>query len=508
MLQAAKSARSNVEHLMQDVYKYALQNRDMMYNKTPGADKSSEIFDSTAPDSAQNFANFLHDSFCPVEYRWAEYSAGSDVPPAQRDRVQTLLNAVTERFFQLLESTNFHTEINQSLLDLAGGTGVLGIRDYGKFGSDEAPATFIATPPFEIYIAEGREGHITTVFRRFEVEPHRIPYIWPDAKNVSDDKYKVSDRRSNVNKIAIIEVCYYDYDDKKYYYKVFEENGGDEFYVDVENVYASWIVFRWSVVTGEIYGRGQLMSAMPDIKTANKVVELILQNASLALSGIYTAIDDGVLNPNNVELTPGTIIPVAYNGGNMGRSLDALPRNGDFDVSQLVLNDLRQSIRRKLFDDDIAPLDQAVRSSREVALRQQMASRRAGPSLGRVRTELIFKLVRELTVMWQSKGLLPPFQIDGKNITLRLTSPLAKQQSQEDLQNSDALIARLNALQPGLAPIAIKPEEYVHFVGEKTGVAMKLLQSKDQLLQVQQQMGQAIQQGTPAGEAIVKGFTQ
>lgn len=200
---------------------------------------------------------------------------------------------------------------------------------------------------------------------------------------------------------------------------------------------------------------------------------------------------------------------MASNGSqNMGRSLDVLPRNGEFDVSQIVLNDLRQSIRRKLFDDDLAPLDDAVRSSREVAIRQQMASRAAGPSFGRLRVELAYNLVKQCTIMWQSKGLLPPFEIDGKMITLRFTSPLAKQQNQEDLQNTDAFIARMNALQPGLAAIAVKPEEYVHYVGEKTGVAYKLLNGRDQLRQVQQQMGQAIAQGSPAGEAIVKGFTQ
>lgn len=507
MFDAAKTRRSNVDSLMKDVYRYAMPYRDMMYHQTEGAEKNSDIFDSTAVDSTSNFANFMHDSFTPPEYRWFEYAAGMEVPEAQKERVNTLLEAVTERFFHLLWATNFDTEINQCFLDLAGGNAVLGIRDYGKFGSDEAPATFVATPPYEVYYAEGREGHVNVVFRLFKVEPRRVKQIWPDANFDENSRTPRTNDKAN-NTIEIVEVCYYDYDDKKYHYVVFEKAANDETLVKAENPYSSWIVFRWSVVTGEVYGRGPLTNAMADIKTANKVVELILQNASMALSGVYTAVDDGVLNPNNVELTPGTIIPVASNGGQVGRSLDVLPRNGEFDVSNLVLNDLRQSIRRKLFDDDMAPLDGAVRSSREVAARQQMASRRAGPSIGRVKTEGIFALVKNLTIMWQAKGLLPPFEIDGKNITLRFTSPLAKQQNMEDLQNLDMFIARMNGLQPGLATLAVKPEEYVHYVGEKTGVSLKLLNGRDELKQVQQQMGQAIAQGSPAGQAVVEGFTQ
>lgn len=494
---------------MRDVYKYAMPNRDMMYNMTEGGDRNAEIFDSTAVDSTSNFANFIHSSFTPGEYRWMEFSAGNEVPPAQKERVQTLLDVVTERFFQLLQATNFDTEINQCYHDLAGGNAVLGIRDYGKFGSDEAPATFVATPPYEVYILEGREGHVSMVFRVFDVEPHRISTIWPDAKiPANSTKYgTVNSYGPADSKVKMVEACYYDYETKIYRYSVFDHANKEHLFVDVENMYASWIVFRWSVVTGEIYGRGPLMNALPDVKTANKVVELVLQNASIALSGIYTAVDDGVLNPNTVELVPGTIIPVAANQGNpSGRSLDVLPRSGDFNVSQLVLNELRQSIRRKLFDDDLAPLDNAVRSSREVGLRAQQLSSRAGPSVGRLRTELVYALVRNLTTMWQAKGLLPPFEIDGKNITLRFTSPLAKVQNQEDLQNVDTFIARMNALQPGLAPIAVKPEEYVHYVAEKTGVQFKLIPSKDQLIQIQQQMGQAIAQGSPAGQAITEGF--
>lgn len=504
LFDTAVTERETLDGVYQDIYKYAIPYRDTMYGNTK-TDYTVTLFDSTAVDSTESFANFLHNSMTPPEYRWFEYSAGTEIPPMMKERVQTLLDAVTERFFSLLWSTNFDTEINQSYRDLAAGMGAFAIRDYGKFGSDESPATFVATPPFDIYVLEGREGDLSKVFRRFLVEEDRIKTIWPDA--VYDVPNVGENRGAKQKKIEVVEMCSYDYDRKKYMYKVFLAKGGDSFIVSDEMDYSSWIVFRWSVVTGEVSGRGPLHNALADIKTANKVVELILQNASISLSGIYTAVDDGVLNPNNIELVPGTIIPVASNGGNMGRSLDLLPRAGDFDVSQLVLKDLRQSIRRKLLDDDLAPLDDAVRSQHEVALRQQQASTRAGPNVGRVRTEMIFKTVKELTTMWQAKGLLPPFQIDGKNITLRFTSPLAKQQSNEDLLELDSYINRMNVLQPGMAPVVIKPEEYAHYVGEKTGIPMKLINGKDQLIQAQQIMGQKIAEGGQEGQEIIKGFT-
>src|SRR3546814_6808214 len=67
------------------------------------------------------------------------------------------------------------------------------------------------------------------------------------------------------------------------------------------------------------------MKALPDIKTANKVVELILKNASIAVTGIWQADDDGVLNPATVRLVPGAIIPKAQ--GSAGLTPLAAPRS-------------------------------------------------------------------------------------------------------------------------------------------------------------------------------------
>ena len=79
----------------------------------------------------------------------------------------------------------------------------------------------------------------------------------------------------------------------------------------------------------------------------NKTLELLLKNASIACAGVYTAADDGVINPSNIRITPGSIIPVARNGGPQGASLAPLPRSGDFNVSQIVINDLINYLRIK-----------------------------------------------------------------------------------------------------------------------------------------------------------------
>jgi phage portal protein BeeE len=106
-----------------------------------------------------------------------------------------------------------------------------------------------------------------------------------------------------------------------------------------------YIVFRWNKASGEVFGRGPVFNAMAAIKTTNLTVELILQNAQMNISGIYTYEDDGVINPDNINLVPGSLIPVAPNS----RGLTPLAGVGRFDVAQLILGDMRQNIRKALY---------------------------------------------------------------------------------------------------------------------------------------------------------------
>lgn len=506
LFEHAQRKRQYWDNIYKDSYKYGIPNRDMFNVLNAGVDKNFDLYDSTLADSTRNFANSMHEGMTPPEQRWFEFAAGVEVPANQKEKVQALLDAVTERYFQLLWQTNFDTEVNQCYYDLAVGTASIGIRDY----DDGMPATFLAVPPYELYILEGRQGFIDTTFRVFKLEARQIKVNWPDATFNEED---FQDREGKNREIELIEATYYDHDTKKIQYQVIIKGGvqgtnvASKSILKKELLYNNWVVFRWSVVSGEIYGRGPIINALPDAKTANKTVELVLKNASIAVSGIWTAVDDGVINPETIELEPGVIIPVAYNGGSVGRTLDSLSTGADFNVSDLVLNDLRQSIRRKMFDDDLAPLDDAVRSSREVALRQARLAKKIGPNFGRTKMEFLTNFIKATTQMWIAKGELPPFEIDGKMITVRYTSPIAQEQNDDDLLALDGYLARLNAHTPGLGAITVPPHEYAHYTGEKMGIPFKLIESKQRLIQAQQAIGQDIAQGGEMGAKAVEAFT-
>jgi hypothetical protein len=179
------------------------------------------------------------------------------------------------------------------------------------------------------------------------------------------------------------------------------------------------------------------------------VVELILKNASIAATGIWQAEDDGVLNPATVRLVPGAIIPKAQ--GSAGLTPLAAP--GNFDVSQLILNDLRARIRGALLADRIEASDKAAMTATEVMARSAISIRLLGAIYGRLQAELLGPLVARCLSVLRRRGEVPPLFADGQEARLVYASPLARVQARADA--ADTLLFLQAASQLGAEAQAV-----------------------------------------------------
>ena len=187
-----------------------------------------------------------------------------------------------------------------------------------------------------------------------------------------------------------------------------------------------YIIFRWSVVSGELYGRGPVLRALPDIKTANKVVELVLKNATIAVSGIWQADDDGVINLSNINLTPGSIIPKAV--GSSG--LTPLSSGANFDVSQIILRDLRDRIRHTLLADRLGLLSDKEMTATEILARNADMVRILGATYGRLLHEFIRPLCERGLQILSRRGLIDKISLHS-DAELKYFAPIAQMAREE-----------------------------------------------------------------------------
>ncbi len=205
------------------------------------------------------------------------------------------------------------------------------------------------------------------------------------------------------------------------------------------------------------------------------MVELTLKNASIAVAGIWQADDDGVLNPANVQLTPGSIVPKAV-GSN---GLQPLEPAGTFDVSQLVLSDLRERIRRTLLVNQLGAIDSPNMTATEVLERTAEVTRLLGATYGRLQAELLTPVIERALAVLRRRGAIPPISLDGRLVALQPRSPLAQVQARKDIANTLTWVEKAAALgDDGLASIDLPAT--ARWLGEMLSVPGHLMRDTPQ----------------------------
>jgi hypothetical protein len=465
---AEKAQRSKdlFESLYRDAYEFALPQRQLygFYDgNSQGAKKMARVFDSTAINSTQRFANRLQSGIFPPQRKWCRLEPGSDIPLDKRQQAQALLDVYMEKMFTVIKQSNFDIAIGEFLLDMAVGTACMMVQP----GDDVSPINFIPVPMFLVSYEEGANGQVDKVYRRMRMKAEAISQQWRDAV-FSDHMQQLIDSKPT-DEIDLLEATIYDAERGDWCYHVLISSGKEEI-VYRRMASSPWVISRYAKVAGEIYGRGPLLTALPDIKTLNKTLELLLKNASLAVAGVYTAADDGVLNPQTVKILPGAIIPVARNGGPQGESLKPLGRAGDFNVSQIVINDLRQNIKRTLLDESLPPDNMSARSATEVVERMKELAQNLGSAFGRLINETMIPLVARILQVMDERGLIDlPLKVNGLEVKVSPVAPLAMAQNMEEINNIMQFM-QIAATLGQEGQLAVKQGDLIDYIGDKLGV--------------------------------------
>ncbi|MBR3930879.1 MAG: head-tail connector protein [Alphaproteobacteria bacterium] len=408
---------------LQNLYKRALDMRspwltrwdDARRYTIPATDSdTATLYDATASDAADNLAASIYTLLTPPESLWLQLVGESEM--SQNADIATAVLRAN------LNDSNFYTTIHQCYMDLViNGTACLFMAE-APLGSSSA-FTFTAVPMTDIAILPDAVFHTTSI-PLYEVL-ERYP-TWTPPSNIRDMITQNPNAPLNlVQSLVGTE------------FTAWLDVGGE-----LENNIVSrgtfetnpYIIFRWSLASGELYGRGPVLRALPDIKTANKVVELVLKNATIAVTGIWQADDDGVINLNNINLTPGAIIPKAV--GSTG--LTPLNSAANFDVSQLILKDLRERIRHAMLADRLGLLSEKEMTATEIMARNADMMRILGATYGRLLHEFIRPLCDRGLQILARRGLIAPIQLNG-DAELKYIAPIAQMTAIESVLGGDAL---------------------------------------------------------------------
>lgn len=413
--------------IYEDAYSLALPQRST--SDTKGQIKNDTVYDSTLQKATVKLAGLLQSTITPPFTKWFRLVPGPFLTDGLDEAIEKL-DFISDVLYAAMQPSNFDISSGEFFLDLIVGTGAMLVLE----GDDVSPIKFIAVPIEEYALEEGPDSIVGAIFRKYSKPVRTLKQMWPDM--IESPELKRLLLEDPGKQVAIQEITYYDTDDDVWRYSIILEKIESDPTACVTRKFETnpWIIARWIKCAGETYGRGPVLNALPDAKTANMAKKLELQNASLAIAGVWMARNNAVFNGNAIRIIPGAVIPVSSTGGAQGADLARLDVGGDINYSQIIQKDLQQNIKDAMFDRSI-PDQGAVRSATEWVVRSQELQEAIGSPFGRLFQEFVRPLVRRMIEILGTKGIITDkMEVNGGTVDVQITGALAQAQAMKEVE--------------------------------------------------------------------------
>lgn len=513
----AWTEKAHFDDLIREAFEYALPDRNTYHangtGKPQGAagqkgkDKNSRrVFDSTLQNDAIKITNRIQYELFPIGHQWASFLPGAFVPSERQEQARRELYMLQQVIFTAISFSNFDLSISEWLLELVvAGTACMMVTD----GDEDNPVVYQTVSQSHVALREGAMGKIDLISRMHKMRISLVEQTWPDATlTISKDE------RKDDAEISVIDVCYYSFADRQWFYDVIITGGlkskDDQRIVQREYSICPWVIARWNKAAEEVQGRSLVMQALPDARVLSAIKSYLLRHAALAIGGVFMVKNDGVLNANNLRVFPGATIPVRATGGTAGASIAPLNVGGDINLADLVIRDLVNSIHQIMLNDGMPDVSEGVRTATELVERMKELQQSLGAPFARILKEGIVPMLEASIAVLARQGVIPveadrKIKLNGGEIDVKFASPLVQGQSIREVEAArNAMAITAESAGPEAVQLNFAVEHFGAWVGSKLGVVPELMRTKEEREKLQQQAGQ-IQAAQMGGQPTVGG---
>lgn len=492
-----KSERSIWDSHWQELAERIWPDRALFIDKTgtPGEKRTEKIFDATAALALTRFAAAMESMLTPRTAKWHRLRI-TDEKLNESPAVQKYLDEVTNILFRARYSpiSNFASQMHEAYMSIGSfGTGGVLVEDMLGRG-----IRYKSIDLANLYFCENRHGVVDTVYREFEYtarqavqhfDNNKLPQkILDAAAKKPDDKFKFvhcvfpSEEPGGQWEFTSYYVCI---DGKN----IVEEGGYSTF---------PYALGRYITTPNEIYGRSPAMLVLPEIKTLNEMQKTLIRSAHLAVSPPLLLQEDGALQAFDLR-------PNALNYGGVDDrgqpTVHPLRIEGRIDFG-LEMIEARQRVINDAFLVTLFQIlvEQPNMTATEAMLRAQEKGALLAPTMGRQQSELLGPLIdRELDILARAGALpeMPEELIEhlqaGNDVETEYVSPLNRAQRAEDgvaiLRTFEA-IAPLAQVDPSVM-LAFDLPQAARELADINGMPAKVLRSKDEIAEMQNQQAQS-----------------
>jgi hypothetical protein len=433
LLTKAKAARQPHEGEISEAYSLTFPNRDIWANLESATDRT-KLYDMSAVDGVQNLVSTVLSLLIPQNQQWAYIDVRSEVKSKIASDIRRMVDTANKTVFNVLKDSNFYVAAGEALTDcVISGTGAICVMNpLSGNGMD-----FMSIPTSQLYFLANYKDDIDVVFREHTLSAQsifeRYGYQKPELKELAD--------KDPEKKIPILEAVFRQVGETDYCYNVYVGKDMDpvlKSYMPVN----PFIIFRFSKVIGQVWGEGPIRSCLPHIRTVNEMQKMVLQTASWTSQGLWMVNSDTTVNFSNMKLQPGEVITV-------DQPLQPVPFPGNFQISQVTIQEHQQAIRRHLYNDAMLPPGESkYMTATEIQARQAEFYRRTAPFGLRLEAEFLRPLIKTLVTKLQMRGLVPDFVLDNTAFELVVNSAVKKGIAMTEISRDMQLLQMVSQLGP------------------------------------------------------------
>lgn len=517
------SRQANFRSRWNDAATYIMPSKGgITVSREPGAQQTTEIYDSTANEAALVMAGGLISSLVPAGELWFRLTAKPNASP----EAAQWLDDCTHRMAAALHASNFYLGIHEDFLDMAAFSVSALFVEEGRQAKDGhgAALNFTNIPVGTFVIEEDADAKVDAVFRQFEFTARQAEQRWGrDVLSKSMcDALDSKDTKQAQKKFKMLHAVYpRAKEDVKNGPTVPKRRPVASVYVDVEarRVIENGGYYEMPAAcarflrgNNEIYGRGPSDQVMPEIKLANRIRRDLLL-------AIEKTIDPGWLAPEDsssrVDNRPGGV--TYYDASNPANKPERLDGNIRIDYAQQELSSARDTIRRAFFVDMFQMLSNPEAMKREktafeVAQLLQEKLVLFHPIFARlVQEKLNPVLERVFNVLLRAGYFLPPPVIDGETLEYEIdyVSKIAlaiKAAQNGSVATMMEMVAQMAQFDPTVAMV-VNWQAAVRLVNRNLGVPAEIIRSQEEVAEMVQAQEQAAAaaQAMQAADAAAKG---
>ncbi len=492
----ADEARGNWKSRWQSIGDYIHPIRgDITSEKSPGSSRHTLIYDDTAQQASDILVAGLFSYLTSPYMPWFR-----PIPRDSemlKDRNASLwLQDSENRMYTMFAISNFYNAMATLYADLVNiNHGIM----FTEENEREKKLSFMNVSPRDAVIFENAFGKVDTVVRTLTLTARQAEQKFGEkmgrtAKDLlKDDKpdelvtylHSVQPRK-NYNaakkdaKNLPYESVYIDKKDKE----IIDEGGYHEF---------PYVVPRWSTYTNDVYGSCPSISALNNVKTLNKFMELLIKQGEVAV------------NPP-VQVSPGFKDRIKTMPGGLNvkarkdDSIDPIITVGRIEITDKLIEDLRNQIRERYFVSTFLMISQLTQrmTAYEVSQRENEKMMMLGPAIGRITDECLGPLIdRCFGIMMRGGYFLPmPAILMETELDVEYLSPLARAQKAVQAGSIDRLIAFMAPLAQLYTDIPdnLDSDEALRFYGDTFGVPKQIMRGMEEMKKMRQARAQMQQQ--------------